>query len=326
MSTLPSRKELLVFGWIRSHRTVPYELNKVIESFSHDIVEWIVEGTKFQETFQRHKGWMGTIHSYNQKYHFSKTFKIEGIDFILEANGGYHLIQITFKVDKSKLLKTILNMEIFVNVQSNIKQFDGKEYALEYDITSPLYTNILEQSTFSINANTNIIDDYKKIEMSFFAEIGYIKYHKMKIENTLKCIMNESDLYAFNEGYMTITNDLDNWFIYIISSRRLSNSKIHRQLKIKPQTLPSDILMMKIEYRLVIMRDDKDRIEKKGNYSSMNKYGGTICEWDTSIQEASKYEIILDIKITELLICDKENELGFGDVLDEDLWSDYGFI
>ena len=297
LMTTSNRKELLVHGWIRENHDLPIELNKIIESFSRDVIEWLVEGKRFEDFFYP------TNHS-DEQATISKILAVEGIEMKLVGDpnryvdrflfGGYCDVLFSLKIDRSSLLKDTQSLKIEVQIEGNIdnnkygaNQYGLNHYELYYDLTE-CDGHICDM--FGIGARQDIYNEYDKFDIKFYIEIKEIKYHKMQIQQQLKWELNADDINIINEGSLDLKKNTDDWSLQI----RSTTLGVFRKLMLRPLTLPALINLITVEYNLEISCDGKNIIKTQNVSEKMNKYGKTIYGWaQKAFEFTAKYEIVL---------------------------------
>ena len=109
-----------------------------------------------------------------------------------------------------------------------------------------------------------------------------------------------------------------NWYISVDTTHSLE--RVYAELRLKPMALRYDISRLMIEYELKILCGDKCMKSKRKQ--EVGEYFGCIGRWDHEpFLKASNFEILLKVKITEILVGDASGATyHIGNA------SEYGFV
>ena len=178
MALQPTRKELLVFGWVREnkHTNIPEDLVKIMELLSYDVVQWLVEGEKFKQLFARTYSTNGGWCYSNPEAEFGELkMKAEGFKFKLSSTrtswrfrSTKYYIQLTLIEDQP--VKDSLALKVLLKFKGNICETPTR-LELTYNISPSKfgwsYLNNNNHKIFTIEASEPMIDLYDKFDMLF---------------------------------------------------------------------------------------------------------------------------------------------------------------
>ena len=299
-----SRKELLVFGWIRKNcnYNIPGDLARFIQAFSSDAIQWIIQGKKFQEMFQKEN---------ENGYKYSNPWiqidparvMVDGFQFILSVNSNSDRHQFSISIHQSSLTFDFICIKAIITFYGNICAKTSVQF-VSYGRKSTM-------GLFAIWAKD--IYDYNKFDTIFEIDVTEVKYNDIKINDSLTWKLSN---YEIDKLYLKsfVAKNIGNWRI-----KCANYDGSIKDLMIQPLALPKDIGLMELEYTLVL-RDDKNRVAhaRKGDIY-VGESGKYIDKWDHSvITYYCNFEIDLNIKIKEILSVDG--------VCDRNSWFEYGFI
>ena len=291
MAAKPTRKELLVFGWVHANHDIPEELTRIIKSFSQDAIQ--CKSSKY----------MGPIE-----------FKMDGIQFQLSAYGGRYSLQL----HTNSLLKDTLTIKLAVKIQGD-ENDETFHKDLLFDVTKNDYRI---DKTIYHSTDT----DHDDFDLLFAFEIVSISYYKMRIIHELEWKLTANELNSLRLAKNYIWKEMNGWSFFIAPYNKLVYAdSLDRQLGIRPEVLPRGIFGLKIGYDLITV-GSQHSVETMGGVKKINKYSGGFYEWNHALfADSTEFEILLNIEIIEILGRDDGDSFVDG-VLKKELWSEYGFF